>query len=180
MDGARHQFLAGPAFAENQHRDVARSHARDELIDVAHARAVAHHVVLQADFVLQAAIFLLERLHAARVVERGRGDAADRGQQLQMIFIEARLRIAGVQINDAHDAVEDFQRHRQYAADAPVDHAGGVGKGLGRRKIVASSATPSGSTLRDDGPADLHGLDSVPCGDPIRKRSSTPRAMIAQ
>ena len=52
MDGARHQFLAGPAFAEDQHRDVARRHARDELIDVAHARAVAHHVVLHADLVL--------------------------------------------------------------------------------------------------------------------------------
>ena len=87
-----------------------------------------NHVVLQADFILQAAIFLLERFHAARIVERGRGDAADGGQQLQVIFIEACLGIGGIQINHTHDTVEDFERHRQYAADAALDDAVGIGK----------------------------------------------------
>ena len=117
MNGARHQFLAGAALARDQHRGVPFRHAADELINVAHARAVAHHVVLNIHLGLQAAIFLLEPLHAARIVEREGGDTADGGQQLQVIFVETYLRVAGVQVNNAQDAIENFQRHRQNAAD---------------------------------------------------------------
>ena len=68
MNGARHQLFARSALAEDQDGNLPRRHARDELVYVAHARAIAHHVVLQADLGLQPSVFLFERLHAAGVV----------------------------------------------------------------------------------------------------------------
>ncbi len=42
------EFFARSAFAADQHGGIAGSHALNELVNVAHAGAASHHVVLQA------------------------------------------------------------------------------------------------------------------------------------
>ena len=42
MDGTRHQFLAGAAFAEHHHRQVIGHHPGDQTIDFLHRRRAAN------------------------------------------------------------------------------------------------------------------------------------------
>ena len=72
------------------------------MINIAHARALTHHVELNIHLGLQAAVFFLQPLHAARIVER-EGDKTwpMAGKQLQVVCVETYFRVAGVQVNNA-------------------------------------------------------------------------------
>ncbi len=47
------------------------------------------------------------------------GNASDGGKQLQMVFVETNVGIAGIQVDHSQNPVEDFQRNRQYASNMP-------------------------------------------------------------
>ena len=175
MDGPGHQFLAGAALARDQHGGIHLGHAADELIHLAHARAFAHHVVLHVHLGLQAAIFFLQPLHAARIIEREGGDTADGGQQLQMILIEAHLRIAGVQINRrpvmrSKTSSGTASTLRMWRTATLSVSANAFGWPAGR--CIASQRLLSAPVRRWCGSPARSG--SARCGDPIRTPSIPP------
>src|SRR5262249_36582092 len=68
MNCTRNQFLAGTALSTNQYRRVYRGDPTYELIDLAHSGAITHHVVLDIDFFLQAAVLPFEPFDVASML----------------------------------------------------------------------------------------------------------------
>ena len=115
MDGARHQFLAGAAFAAHQHRGHGGRRLGDEIEYLPDARARAHHIVLDIDFGFELVVFLLQPLHQhGRFQRRGR-NPGDAGEQLQVVFFEAHAAIARIQVDHAQHFLERDQGHGQRA-----------------------------------------------------------------
>ena len=50
VDGAGGELLSGATFTQDQNRGVGRRDSLNKLIDLAHARPAANHVVLKLDF----------------------------------------------------------------------------------------------------------------------------------
>jgi len=82
MDSTGDELLASAAFPKDQNRRIGRSDAFDELIDLAHARAAADHVVLKLDFGTEALIFAAEAFELAGVFDGDGGEAGNGGKQL--------------------------------------------------------------------------------------------------
>jgi hypothetical protein len=57
VNGPRHEFLAGAAFAGDQHRGIHVRHAVNQVVYLLHGGAHAHHLVAVADY-LRARLFL--------------------------------------------------------------------------------------------------------------------------
>ena len=79
VNGARHQLLTGTAFTTDQNGGTGRRDLTDELEDFAHARARAHHVVLNIDRFLETAVFSFKPLQTTSVFKWHAHDAADSG-----------------------------------------------------------------------------------------------------
>jgi len=101
VNRVRRQLLPGAAFSANQHRRIARRHAFDELIHLAHARAAPHHVVRQADFRAQPLIFASQPFQPPRIFNRHHSKARDRRKQTEIILGDRRPRARRLQINRA-------------------------------------------------------------------------------
>ena len=73
VERLRHHFLAGAAFAENQHRRGGRSHLANEVEDGLHLWTRAQHVLegLGRRALLHGAVFLLELRHVDATLQAG-------------------------------------------------------------------------------------------------------------
>ena len=71
------------------------------MVDLAHARAAANHVVVELDFGAKALVFAAEAFELAGIFDGDRGKARDGGEQLEVIVGETRGGIAGVEIDQA-------------------------------------------------------------------------------
>ena len=84
--------------------------ALDELVDFAHGRAVADHVVVQIDFRPQAQIFAAKPLDLAGAFHGHGGDTGDGRDQLKIVVGETHHRIRSVEINQSHGFIKIEQR----------------------------------------------------------------------
>ena len=116
VERARHQLLAGTGLTGDQHRDVRGRHLLDEVIDALHRLAAPHHLVGDAEPVLQPLGFGQEGLETADVPDRDRPDPRDGREQLQVQAIERRPGIGRGQVEHAGDHVLVEHRHREDTA----------------------------------------------------------------
>ena len=80
VDSAGSKFLAGPAFAQNQDGGIGGRDAFDELINLAHARAAADHVVLKLHFGAEAQVFAAQAFELSGVFDSDGSEAGDGGK----------------------------------------------------------------------------------------------------
>jgi len=111
VDGACGEFFAGATLAVDQHGGVAGGHTLDELVDVAHARALADHIVLQADLGAELPILDAQMFELSGVFDGDCGQAGDRGEQLEVVARERGGVIFGVEIYDTKRLVGGNQWH---------------------------------------------------------------------
>jgi hypothetical protein len=117
VNGARHQLLAGSAFPADQDGGTRGRDLAHELEDLAHARAAAHHVVLNIDGLLKPAVLRFQPFQAARIFKRRAQDAADGGRQLEVRIVECGSRTIRLQV--------DHAEYRILAPDGRGQHAAG-------------------------------------------------------
>src|SRR5689334_17694332 len=70
VNGARGQLLACATLAANQDRGITYCDLLNKLIDLAHARTLAHHIVLQTYLRAQALVLAAQTLELAGVLDR--------------------------------------------------------------------------------------------------------------
>ena len=92
MERARNQFLAGPAFAQDQHGGVGRRHFGDLALQVAQLIADTHHPMFDLQRRLEALVLSLQPSQDGSVLPGNRRHAGHRRKQLQMTLVEALLR----------------------------------------------------------------------------------------
>src|SRR5256885_4204367 len=109
MNGPGRQLLARPAFAPNQNCGIARGDFFDELIDLAHAGALAHHVVLQTDFSAQSLVFAAKSLELACILDGDASESGDGGEKLQIVGRKCSIGVDGIEINDSEHAISHPQ-----------------------------------------------------------------------
>ena len=114
MDGACGEFFAGTTLAVDQDGRVAGGHALDELVDVAHARALADHIMLQADLGAELPILDAQMFELSGVFDGDCGQAGDRGEQLEVVARESGGVIFGVEIYDAERLAGGHQWHAKH------------------------------------------------------------------
>ena len=116
VDGARDDFLAGAAFAEQQHRGLGGRHARDLVVDLLHRGRAAD----------QAA----EAAHAAQLVAQ----RADLRAQLAALRHAREHRLQALQVDGLGEVVGGAEAQRlDRALDARV---AGDEDGLDRRAVL--------------------------------------------
>src|SRR4029077_5378328 len=113
VNGTRGKLFARAAFAVDQNCGIAGSNLLNELVDLAHARALADHVVLQANLGAQALILAAEALELAGVLYGNCGKAGDGGQKLQIIFREGRAGACRIEVDDSERAIRNRKRHAE-------------------------------------------------------------------
>jgi len=99
MNGARSKFLAGATFTEDKNRRIRGGDAFNELIDLAHARAAAHHVVLKLHLSAQALVFVTETLELACIFDSYRSQPGDGGKELQVVIGKGRGSVARFEVD---------------------------------------------------------------------------------
>src|SRR5712664_84522 len=104
MNRASSELLARATFAANQDGGFAGGDLLNELVDLAHARALADHIVLQADFGAQTLILAAQTFELARVLYGNGGDSGDGGEKLQIVFCEGGAGICRIEIDDSAGA----------------------------------------------------------------------------
>ena len=86
VQGAGHQFLAGAGFAEDEHRGVLRSHARDQPEHFVNGDALAGDAGLgDSEAFAQQRVFGAQALYVAQGFERCRGQRGHRAQGIAML-----------------------------------------------------------------------------------------------
>ena len=127
MNGARHDLLAGAAFAADQDGGIGGSHPRNEPLHLANRGPRADHFVIHRDLGTQAAVLAFQPLDPPHILQNQRRDSADRRQPLQLLGFESRLGVRAVEIDDSPDLLEDHQRHTQRRRDpVPAGRRGRV------------------------------------------------------
>src|SRR6266849_8206501 len=116
VNGARGKLFSRAAFAVDQNRGIAGSDLLDELVDLAHARALADHIVLQANLGAQALILAAQALELASILYGNGGKAGDGSQKLQIILCERRAGICRIEIDDSGSAIRNRKRHAEERA----------------------------------------------------------------
>ena len=153
MDRVRRELLARAALAQDQDRRLRGRDPRDELVDLAHRRALADHVGEGVDVGVQARPLRFEPLHVADVLEDARRDVGEAHQDLKVLLGEPELGIAGVQIEDAEELLGQRDGNRREGAD-PRRHEA-VGRPQGRRllQVVGKDGLFFAGHVRDHGAA---------------------------
>jgi hypothetical protein len=82
VNGSRQQLLTGTALTADQDSSSRRRDLAYKLEHLAHPWACPHHVVLNVDCFLQAAILRFQPFQTARIFKRHTHDAADGRRQL--------------------------------------------------------------------------------------------------
>src|SRR5258708_2957099 len=142
MNGASSKLLARATFAVNQDSGFTGGDLLDKLVDLAHARALADHIVLQADLGAQTLILAAQALKLARVLDGNGGDSGDGGEKLQIVFGESRAGICGIEIDGAQGAAGYRQRNTEERA-----HSWGVI--VGSRTEFADFIVEDGESVLD-------------------------------
>ena len=120
-----------------------------------HARAVAHHLVIQIDFFLQVLVFLLQLLPLTNIFPGQVDQARDRRNQLQMVAIKGTLRAPGIEVNHPAYTVPKQQRHTQCRPHSRRLQAGGLSQGA-PLDVVQHQAGSFRDYPFQQGPADSH------------------------
>src|SRR5216684_4514111 len=154
VQGASRELLPRPALAFDENRRVRRSRPSQELIDLLHARAFTHQAPFLADLDGQALIFLLQPLQPAGIVERDRGNARNRRQQLQVIFVETVGGTDAVEINAPDRTLKHRQRHTHQRPYLRARQAFHVPELLAARNIAAHDGDALIHHLPGNSPAD--------------------------
>src|SRR5438552_1903486 len=108
MDGSRNQLLPGAALAANQYGGVRTSHTRDKLINLEHTGTFPDHVMLDVDDSIESLVFALQPLHAPEILQRGRNNAANGGEELNVFFIKTLFGAAdrkSTRLNSSHQII---------------------------------------------------------------------------
>src|SRR5260370_6773817 len=140
MNGASGEFLSRATLAVNQDGGFTGGDLLNELVDLAHARTLADHIVLQADFGAQTLILAAQAFELARVLYGNGGYASDGGEKLQIVFLEKIAGICGIEIDDSEGATGNRQRNAE-----EIPHPGGVvvGRRIGFADFVFQAAYAS-------------------------------------
>ena len=89
VNGAGHQFLAGAALAADEHGRIAFRHSPDELGDAQHRPALADQGV-GAHVRPETLVLGPQRVELQQVLQRDRGDARNRAEEVHVVLAEGR------------------------------------------------------------------------------------------
>src|SRR5216683_3153625 len=144
VNGARGKLFSRAAFAVDQNRGIAGSDLLDELVDLGHARALADHVVLQANLGAQALILTAKALELAGVLYANCGKSCDGGEKLQIVLRESSAGICRIEIDDSERTIGNRKRHAE-------ERAHGRSAIIIRRRIkLARFIVKDGDAVLDD------------------------------
>ncbi len=101
MDRARHQLLAGAAFAPNQTGGVGAGDAGDLLLDLLHRRAFADQLALDVQLLAQRAVLGRQRHLPLHLVNDAAQLLGDGDGEFQVLAVKGLVRIGAVQMNRA-------------------------------------------------------------------------------
>src|SRR5262249_27018905 len=73
VNGACNQFFSGAAFAKNEHSRVSCRDSAHKLMYLMYSWTIAHHIVLDIDFLLKPLVFTLKPFNVPRVFQRNCG-----------------------------------------------------------------------------------------------------------
>ena len=155
VDRQRRELLAGSAVAAYQDRRVGRRDPRDRLEHARHGLAGAHHVVVQRDQ-LEPLALPFEPGKAPSILDRGRGDAGNPRHNSQVLLLEADLRVARIQVQDAERLLAAQQRNAQAGGARALRLA--VPRVPARLQIPAQQPQPFGERAVEDGAAHVQQL----------------------
>ena len=155
VEGAGRHLLAGAALAAQQDGRVGGGDAGEQPLDLPDARARADHAGVQS--ALDPPVLLLQGLQVADVGERRPGDAGRGRRQLQMAFVEAGSRLAGIQIEDAERPLAAGQRGGEEGLEACHLHALDALPTVALEHVVRQHGRALGDDALDQGAGDGEG-----------------------
>ncbi len=160
VDGLGHELLAGAALPQDEHGGVGPGDAGDELVDLLHGTALAHHAVLELRR-LQAPVLAHQPLHVADVVERRGQDGGHRAHQPQVVLGKPHPGRAGVHVEHPQHPVEQAQGSAGQRLDAGRLEALRLVEVLGGQDVVREHGDPLVHHPLGERPADVDGLSGL-------------------
>ena len=78
--------------------------------------------MLDVDDSIESLVFALQPLHAPEILQRGRNNAANGGEELNVFFIKTLFGAARIQVNQTDDRAKKNKRSHEQGPDAGRSH----------------------------------------------------------